>query len=179
MARQPTDRIAIPAAQAVVVMGVCGSGKSTLGSLLAARLGCRFIEGDELHCPTSVEKMRAGTPLGDADRWPWLDRLGKALSEAAGADGLVVAACSALKFRYRERLSAAAGAPVSFVMLEAEPAELSRRLGSRENHYMPASLLASQLDALERPTGSERALILDAGQAPETLCRATREWLGL
>jgi gluconokinase len=184
-----TDDTAVPAgqqpggephrAQAIVVMGVSGSGKSTLGRLLAERLGCTFIEGDELHCPSSIEKMRGGTPLSDEDRWPWLDRLGKALHEAAARDGLVVAACSALKYRYRERLGAATNEPIAFVLLEAERTELSRRLDARENHYMPASLLASQLDALERPTDTERALILDSGKPPEALCRATREWLGI
>jgi len=158
-------------------MGVSGSGKSTLGRLLAQKLGCRFIEGDELHDPSSIEKMRNGQALSDADRWPWLDRLGSALHEATEADGLVVGACSALKFRYRERLTGIVGAPTSFIMLETDREELSRRLDRREDHYMPASLLASQLEALERPHASERALILDAGQTPEALCRASCEWL--
>ncbi len=164
---------------AVIVMGVSGSGKSTLGALLAGELGCPFIEGDELHDPASVEKMRSGQPLVDADRWPWLDRLGGALRDAATQHGLVVAACSALKYRYRERLSAVADMPISFILLETDPKELWRRLDSRKDHYMPTSLLVSQLDALERPSDKECALILDSASSPEALCRASREWLGL
>jgi gluconokinase len=166
-----------PARQAIVVMGVSGSGKSTLGGLLARELGCRFIEGDELHAPASIEKMRGGEALTDADRWPWLDRLGEALRAAAEADRFVVGACSALKYRYRERLRDIVGAPLSFIMLDTDREELSRRLDRREGHYMPASLLASQLDALERPHAMERAVILDGGQSPEALCRASRTWL--
>lgn len=162
---------------AIIVMGVSGSGKSTLGQLLAEALGCPFIEGDDLHCPNNVEKMRSGQPLNDDDRWPWLDRLGKALHDATEAHGLAVAACSALKYRYRERLVDAIAAPTSFVMLETDRAELVRRMGSRAGHYMPASLLDSQLAALERPHGGERALILDANASPEALCSASRDWL--
>jgi gluconokinase len=164
--------------QAIIVMGVCGSGKSTLGQMLAEALGCPFIEGDELHDPASVEKMRGGQPLADDDRWPWLDRLASALDDATARQGLAVAACSALKYRYRERLVGAIGAPSGFIMLEAERAELERRLDQRSSHYMPSSLVASQLAALERPHDGERAVILDAEQALEALCRAAREWLG-
>ncbi len=164
---------------AIIVMGVSGSGKSTLGALLAHQLACPFIEGDELHDSASVEKMRSGLPLGDADRWPWLDRLGTALREAALERGLVVAACSALKYRYRARLSAVADVPIAFILLETDPGELRRRLHSRKDHYMPPSLLASQLDALERPTGNEHALILDSASSPEALCQASRAWLAI
>jgi gluconokinase len=163
--------------QAIVVMGVSGSGKSTLGSLLSIELGCPFIEGDELHDPASVDKMRSGTPLGDADRWPWLDRLGLALDKAAARRGIAVGACSALKLAYRERLAEAIGLPVSFIMLESEPEELLRRLAKRQGHYMPASLLNSQLETLERPGPSERALILDASREPADLCMAATAWV--
>ena len=162
---------------AIIVMGVSGSGKSTLGELLADALGCPFIEGDALHDPASIEKMRAGHPLGDEDRWPWLDRLGKALHDATAAHGVAVAACSALKFRYRERLTRAIAGPTSFILLETDRAELARRIGSRTGHYMPASLLESQLATLERPHEGEQALILDANLPPEILCRASRDWL--
>lgn len=163
--------------RAIIVMGVSGSGKSTLGQLLAETLGCSFIEGDSLHCPTSIEKMRSGRALGDEDRWPWLDRLGKALHDMTAAHDLAVAACSALKYRYRERLVTAIAAPTSFIMLEADRDELARRMGLRTGHYMPSSLLDSQLAALERPRDGERALILDADASPEALCRASRAWL--
>ena len=165
------------ARQAIVVMGVSASGKSTLGRLLADRLECRFIEGDELHDAASIEKMRVGTALSDSDRWPWLDRLGSALLSATERDGLVVGACSALKFLYRKRLSDIVGSCTSFIMLDTDRDELSRRLDNREGHYMPSSLLASQLETLERPHATERALILDARQSPEALCRASCEWL--
>lgn len=166
-----------PARHAIVVMGVSGSGKSTLGRLLAGELKCRFIEGDELHAPSSIEKMRNGEALTDFDRWPWLERLGKALRQASEADGLAVCACSALKYRYRKKLGDMVAAPTFFIMLEADREELSRRLDRREGHYMPASLLTSQLEALERPQAFERALILDAAQTPAALCRASSEWL--
>lgn len=162
---------------AIVVMGVSGSGKSTLGSLLAKELGCPFIEGDELHDPGSVEKMRQGIPLNDLDRWPWLDRLGKAIRHGVEESGVAVAACSALKLRYRQRLAAAIDAPVSFIMLETNRDELLRRLAMRKGHYMPPSLLSSQLDTLERPGEAECALILDSSHSPEELCRASRDWL--
>ena len=172
----PQDAAPI-ASQAIVVMGVAGSGKSTLSRLLAEALECRFIEGDDLHSEANVDKMRSGQPLVDEDRWPWLDRLGEALGEATREDGVAVAACSALKLAYRERLARAADVPVSFIMPEADRAELARRMESRKGHYMPPSLLASQLATLERPGPEERALILDARASPEELCAASREWL--
>jgi gluconokinase len=164
---------------AIIVMGVSGSGKSTLGALLAQQLGCPFIEGDALHDVASVEKMRNGHPLTDADRWPWLDRLAGTLRDAAAEHGLVVAACSALKQRYRERLGTVSEVPMAFILLDTDPQELRRRVDSRTDHYMPASLLESQLEALERPTPEEWALILDSSAAPEVLCSASRAWLAL
>ncbi len=155
--------------RAIVVMGVSGSGKSTLAALLADRLGCPLIEGDEFHSAANVAKMAAGHPLDDADRWPWLDRVGLAVG-AAAQRGIAVAACSALKRRYRERLQAASDVPLLFVLLDTEADELVRRLTERAGHYMPASLLDSQLATLERPAPGERALALDAGRAPDALC---------
>jgi len=162
---------------AIIVMGVSGSGKSTLGQLLATALDCPFIEADTLHDLASVAKMRAGQPLCDEDRWPWLDRLGAALREATGTRGLAVAACSALRLCYRERLAQAVEVPTRFIMLETNRDELARRIASRADHYMPASLLASQLAALERPGSAEQALILDATRSPEALCDVSRDWL--
>lgn len=160
------------ASAAIVVMGLSGSGKSTLASLLATRLDAEFIEGDELHDPASIAKMAAGQPLDDADRWPWLDRVGSALHRATAAGGKAVAACSALKASYRARLQGAAGVPVYFILLEAPMEELLRRLAERRGHFMPASLLASQLATLELPQAGERALVLKAQAAPERLCEA-------
>jgi len=165
--------------RAIIIMGVSGSGKSTLGGLLAEALGCRFLEGDSFHDEAAVAKMRAGRPLNDEDRWPWLDRLGNAMSEAITTDELVVAACSALKTSYRKRLCHAVRAPLLFILPDADREELVRRLNNRPGHYMPASLLTSQLDALERPGVDELALILDTSQPPAALCEASLAWLGL
>lgn len=164
-------------AGAIVVMGVSASGKTTLGRLLAKRLAAPFIEGDALHSPANVAKMRSGQPLEDADRWPWLDQIGAALHAATAGGGMAVAACSALKFIYRERLRQAVGAPVSFILLDAREADLVRRLGSRSGHFMPTWLLGSQLATLEYPRASERALVLDASLSPDMLCEASCNWL--
>ena len=158
-------------------MGVSGSGKSTLGALLARELSCPFLEGDDFHDTRAVAKMRAGQPLVDDDRWPWLDRLGLAIGEALTSQGRVVAACSALRRSYRQRLRHAIGAPTRFVLLDASRDELLRRLTDRSGHYMPVSLLDSQLATLERPEADEGVFRLDAGAAPEALCGITRAWL--
>jgi gluconokinase len=165
-------------------MGVSGSGKSTLGVALAAAIGCPFLEGDDFHAPEAVEKMRAGIPLTDDDRWPWLDRLGSALGSEVARNKIAVAACSALKKAYRDRLRQAIPAPVGFVLMDANPEELLRRLTARTHHYMPASLLTSQLDTLERPQPEhdagrpgEPAIALDATRPVATLCEQTIAWL--
>lgn len=162
---------------AVIVMGVSGSGKSTLGAALATALGCPFLEGDSFHAPESVEKMRAGIPLTDADRWPWLDRLGDAIGAAVAGNGIAVGACSALKKAYRDRLRNAIPAPVGFVLMDTGREELLRRLTTRAHHYMPASLLTSQLDTLERPTPDEPAIAIDAAAPVGTSCEQTITWL--
>lgn len=158
-------------------MGVSGSGKSTLGALLARQLACPFLEGDDFHDPQAIAKMRAGRPLTDDDRWPWLDRLGAAIGEALASDGCAVAACSALRRRYRERLREAIAAPTRFVMLDAGYDELLRRLSQRPDHYMPAGLLDSQLATLERPDVDEAVCTLDAAAPPERLCEMAQAWL--
>jgi gluconokinase len=162
---------------AVIVMGVSGSGKSTLGAALATAIGCPFLEGDSFHAPESVEKMRAGIPLTDDDRWPWLDRLGHAVGAAVAGSTTAVAACSALKKAYRDRLRKAIPAPVGFVLMDASREELLRRLTARTHHYMPASLLTSQLDTLERPGADEPAIAIDATRPVGTLCEQTLAWL--
>ncbi|WP_269714916.1 gluconokinase [Caulobacter sp. NIBR2454] len=162
---------------AVIVMGVSGCGKSTLGALLADSLQCPFLEGDAFHDDRAVAKMRAGVPLNDDDRWPWLDRVASAIAEALAARGRVVAACSALRLSYRERLRTQVGSPLRFVLLEAGHDELARRLTARSGHYMPPSLLDSQLATLERPLDEEAVLILDASIPPERLRQMTEAWL--
>lgn len=133
---------------AVVVMGVSGSGKTTVGRRLAVRLGWAFVEGDDLHPPDNVARMRAGTPLTDADRGPWLDAVAAAIvTRTAGGDDVVVT-CSALKRRYRDRLRAAYPALV-VLHLTASPDVLLARLRARKGHFMPPSQLEHQLAALE------------------------------
>jgi gluconokinase len=162
---------------AVIIMGVSGSGKSTLGAILAQALDCPFLDGDDFHDAAAVAKMSAGQPLTDEDRWPWLDRLGRAIGETLFRKGTAVAACSALRRGYRDRLRAAIQAPTRFVLLDASPDELQRRLEHRAAHYMPSSLLGSQLATLERPAPDEAATALAAGASPEQLRDATLAWL--
>lgn len=137
--------------QRIVVMGVSGCGKTTVGLALAERLGARFVEGDQLHPPQNVERMASGIPLTDTDRWPWLDAVGAALA----GDAPVVASCSALKRSYRDRLRAQAGAPLCFLHLAGDRAALAQRMAERPGHYMPVSLLDSQLATLEPPSSDE------------------------
>ena len=139
---------------AVVVMGVCGTGKSTIGIQLAASLGWDYVDADDHHPSANVAKMRAGTPLNDDDRAPWLDRLRDLLEEHARNRRGIVLACSALKAPYRRRLSPPAHAP-RWVYLHGSRELLAERLGARAGHYMPASLLDSQLATLEAPTRDE------------------------
>ncbi|RJO73825.1 gluconokinase [Nocardia panacis] len=147
-------------------MGVSGSGKSTVGALLAARLGVDYAEGDEFHPPANVAKMSAGIPLTDADRTPWLDLIATWLTAHRERGGVV--SCSALKRSYRDRLRAAA--PEAFFLhLAADRAELMARMTGRAGHFMPASLLDSQLAALEPLTVEEKGTTLDATRAPAEL----------
>jgi len=141
----------------IVVMGVSGCGKSTLGAALSQRLGLPMIDGDDLHLPESVAKMRAGVPLQDADRWPWLDRVGQRLAASDPASGLVLA-CSALRRAYRERIRLQAPA-VRFVFLDGSFELIAQRLARRVGHYMQPDLLHSQFQTLERPADDETDVI--------------------
>jgi carbohydrate kinase (thermoresistant glucokinase family) len=137
----------------VVMMGVSGSGKTSIGRRVAEALGWPFIEGDDFHPPSNVEKMRAGTPLGDADRWPWLDRLADEIAAIAARGENAILACSALKQSYRDRLvSKAPPGVVRFVHLTGTREEIAERIAGRKHRYMPASLLDSQFATLERPS---------------------------
>lgn len=147
----------------VVVMGVSGAGKSTVAQLLATQLGWDFEEGDSLHPATNVEKMAAGRPLTDADRVPWLERVAGWIDHEIAAGRCGVITCSALKRSYRETLRRPA---VLFAYLSVPREELELRLASRQGHYMPASLLDSQLEALEPPGSDERALTVSGGGDP-------------
>ena len=144
----------------VLVMGVSGAGKTTLGELLAKRLGWRFIEGDDYHPPANVAKMAAGVPLEDADRWPWLDALNRRLRREQDA----IVACSALKESYRRRLLAGIG-DARVVYLHADKALIAARVAARKHRYMPASLLDSQFAALEPP---QAAISVDVAGDPRS-----------
>lgn len=160
----------------IVVMGVSGCGKSTVGRALGATLGLPFVEGDDLHPPRNVALMAAGTPLTDDDRRDWLNTLAEVLAGAAARGHGVVVSCSALKRSYRERLRA--GAPgCRFVFLHGPQALLAERLQGRSGHYMPASLLQSQLDTLEPPAADEQAIALPITLAPEALVAEVKSQL--
>ncbi len=136
----------------LVIMGVSGSGKTSVGRRLAESLGWPFIEGDDFHPPENVAKMAAGVPLDDNDRWPWLDRLAEEISAIAARGDNAVLACSALKQAYRDRLvSKAPPGAVRFVHLTGTYEQIAERMAKRKHRYMPASLLASQFAALEPP----------------------------
>ncbi len=158
----------------VVVMGVTGAGKTTVGERLAAALGAAFLDADDYHPPESVAKMRAGTPLTDGDRQPWLERLNALLRRRAAEGGSVVLACSALKAAYRSTLLA--GLPEARVVFLRGSRELIRaRLAARRGHYMNPALLDSQFAALETPA---EAIVVDVDGAPAALVAAIVRALG-
>lgn len=147
----------------LVVMGVTGSGKSTVGSLLAAELGVPFADADDLHSEANVRKMAAGHPLTDEDRWPWLERVGEALREHESS-GLVMA-CSALKRAYREAILAVEPR-TEFILLDGARELLEQRLAARHGHFMPQSLLDSQLKILEPIGRDEPGITVPIDRAP-------------
>jgi gluconokinase len=155
----------------VVVMGVSGCGKSTVGRHLARPLGATFLDADDFHPPANVERMRAGVALTDADRAGWLDALAARLEQAHTAHEPVVLACSALRRSYREALRRAAP-ELTLVHLTGSPALLAERIAARPGHYMPPSLLPSQLALLEAPGNDERAITLDVAAPTDELVAA-------
>ncbi len=154
---------------ALVVMGPSGAGKSTLGCALAAALGWRFVEGDTLHPPANIAKMSAGIPLEDVDRWPFLEAVAGALSDSQASG--VVMSCSALKRRYRQLLRNRVG-QVTFVLPQLDREQLVARALQRTDHFMPASLLESQLADFEKPESDECVVIVDGSAALEDQCAA-------
>jgi carbohydrate kinase (thermoresistant glucokinase family) len=160
----------------VLIMGVCGCGKTTVGQALAQELGWRFLDTDDFHPEANVAKMARGVPLTDEDRWPWFDRVVAEMRRVSAAGQHVVVACSALKQAYRDRL--AAGGDVRVVYLKGDAATIEPRLAGRTGHFMPASLLPSQFATLEEPAD---AIVVDIRE-PVTaqvaaITRALREQL--
>lgn len=151
-----------------VVMGVSGSGKSEIGRRLAKRLGIVYVEGDEHHSPQSIAKMAAGTPLDDKDRHDWLLTLQSLIADAAQQDHGMVLTCSALKRRYRDLLRAGDPALV-FIYLHGDRAVIASRMNQRTGHFMPKTLLESQLRDLEPPGADERAVSVDVAASPEEI----------
>lgn len=162
----------------IVVMGVAGSGKTTVARLLAQRLGRAYAEGDEFHPPENVAKMAAGTPLEDADRWPWLRAMRDWLTERARAGEDTVVTCSALKVAYRDLLREAEGR-VRFAHLQAPEALIEDRMEQREGHFMPPTLLPSQFRTLEPLTDAEDGVVIPVDVPPEEVVARVITALGL
>jgi carbohydrate kinase (thermoresistant glucokinase family) len=160
----------------LVLMGVSGSGKTTVGTALAERLGWPFVDGDDFHPPANVDKMSRGEPLTDADRTPWLRAIRSFIDERIERDESAIIACSALKQAYRAVLRDGAEDAVRFVYLRGDFDLIHERMRRRTNHFFDADLLASQFDALE-PPDSDDAIIVDINQPPDAIADAIVEEL--
>ena len=158
----------------IILTGVAGAGKTTVGQLLARELGWPFYEGDDFHPAANIEKMRRGEPLADRDRWPWLDALHAVIVAALDRGEHGILACSALKRSYRARLRVSED--VVFVYLALAPGEIERRLKQRKDHFMNPALIESQFATLEIP---QNALTLDASLPPAVLVQQVRKALGI
>ncbi len=159
-------------ADRVVLMGVAGCGKSSVGVALAPLVGARYIDGDDLHPAANIAKMQRGEPLSDADRWPWLDLVGKALKPG------VILGCSALKRTYRARIAETAGGPVWFVHLAGSKDLIAGRMAARSGHFMPLALLDSQFATLEPPAPDENAITVGIDQPMPALVAEIAAKLG-
>lgn len=162
----------------LVVMGVCGAGKSTIAKALAERHGGRFFDADDWHPVENLRKLAAGIPLTDEDRAPWLARMRRRIIDAAPAGKLTVLACSALKRDYRHRLGVGQ-AGVRLLYLRGAPELLLERLEQRRNHVMKPAMLASQLATLEEPDEGENAVVLDVGEPLERIVAGAALAFGL
>jgi gluconokinase len=161
----------------VVICGVSGVGKTTIGQLLARQLGWKFYEADDFHPTANIEKMKNGIPLTDEDRWPWLDRLRQLIDRCLGAHENAVVACSALKRAYRDRLRVTK--EVRFVFLRASRARIAEQVQRRRGHFMPATLLDSQFADLEEPQLDEHALTVDVEGLPRDVTNLIKTKLSL
>jgi len=161
----------------IIVFGVSGAGKTTVGKLLAGQFGWRFIEADDFHPAANIEKMRSGHPLSDEDRWPWLDCLRNQIEQLLAAGESAVLACSALKRAYRDRLRA--GDDIKFVFLRGDYAVVEKQLRGRRGHFMNAELLRSQFDDLQEPKPDESVLTIELGSTPEQIVERIKTKLNL
>jgi gluconokinase len=152
----------------LVIMGVSGSGKTTIATLLAKKLGWDYRDGDEFHPQANVEKMKSGVPLTDEDRWPWLEAIARFIDDELARGSKAIVTCSALKRRYREIIIDGRKG-VRLVYLKGDKALLEKRLKKRHGHFMPSSLLQSQFDALEEPGPEENPLIVSVDGTPEQI----------
>ena len=159
----------------VVIMGISGSGKTTVGALLARRLGWTYFEGDEFHSPANIEKMSRGIALDDADRLPWLVGIKKAIDDCVARGEHAVVACSALRERYRRMLSAQLP-EIRFVYLKGSPEIIRQRMNVREGHYMKAGMLESQLASLEEP---DDAIVANIALSPQAIVSHVESELGM
>ncbi len=148
----------------LVIMGVAGCGKSTVGEALSRHLGVDYRDGDDLHTADAVAKMRSGIPLSDEDRWPWLERIAATLNDGAP----LILGCSALRRVYRDRIRSGAGGPVGFVHLAGSRELIAQRMATRDGHFMPLSLLESQFASLE-PPGPDEAISVEIDQSTDDI----------
>ena len=151
----------------VIVFGVSGAGKTTIGKLLAQELGWRFYEADDFHSQVNIDKLRRGIPLTDEDRWPWLENLRQLIKRSLEAGENAVLACSALKRAYRERLRVSD--QVKFVFLHGDYALIEQQLRERRSHFMNPELLRSQFADLEKPKPDEDVITIELGRTPQEL----------
>ena len=160
----------------VVIFGVSGAGKTTIGQLLAEEFGWRFYEADDFHSQANIDKMRQGVPLTDEDRWPWLENLGELIKGCVAAGENAVLACSALKEAYRRRLRV--NAEVKLVFLRGDYELIANQLRQRRGHFMNPVLLQSQFADLEEPQPTEGAVVIELGRSPRELVQEIKSKLG-
>ena len=169
--------MSVPGITAIVVMGVSGAGKSTVGKLIAAHLDCPFRDADSFHPAANIAKMSRGEPLTDADRWPWLQAIAAWIADHRAAGTTCVVTCSALKRRYRDLVTDNQRDDVRLVYLKGDFALIEARLTARKGHFMPPGLLQSQFDALEEPNADERAIAVPIEATPEEIAARVLEEL--
>ena len=164
---------------ALVVMGVSGAGKSTVGKVIASKLGCPFRDADSFHPKANIEKMSRGEPLTDDDRWPWLQAIAAWIAEHRAAGTTCVVTCSALKRVYRDIVTNRQSADVRLVYLKGDFDLIEARLKARKGHFMPTALLRSQFDALQEPAADEHAMTVSIDATPEDIAGGVTQRLNV